>query len=300
MLAGGESGPAVVPGHPEDSLLISAVKHESFEMPPAGKLPDSSIEKLTTWVQLGAHWPGSDPSTPLRKRSSQEFTDEDRAWWAIQPFSDVALPTLPNQSWARNEIDLYILQEMQAQGLQPAPEADRVTLIRRLYFDLLGLPPRPEEIRAFVESTDPYAWEKLVDELLSRPQYGERWARHWLDLVRYADSDGYRIDHYRPSAWRYRDYVVDSLNADKPYSRFVQEQLAGDEMFPEDADAQTATGYLRHWIYEYNNRDVRGQWDIIVNEVTDTTGDVFLGLGLQCADVTTISSIRFSRRTTIV
>ena len=135
-------------------------------------------------------------------------------------------------------------------------------LARRLYFDLWGLPPSPAEIDEFVADKSSDAYERLVDRLLSSPHYGERWARHWLDLVRYADSDGYRIDDYRPHAWRYRDYVIASLNNDKPYDRFVQEQLAGDELFPAIRPPLTATGYLRHWIYEYNNRDVRGQWTV--------------------------------------
>ncbi|HEX3870036.1 MAG TPA: DUF1549 and DUF1553 domain-containing protein, partial [Pirellulales bacterium] len=163
------------------------------------------------------------------------------------------------------------------------PEASPRALVRRLYFDLWGLPPSPEDVEAFASDRSEDAYEKLVDRLLESPHYGERWARHWLDLVRYADSDGYRIDDYRPTAWRYRDYVIDSLNADKPYDRFVQEQLAGDELFPGVPEALVATGYLRHWIYEYNNRDVRGQWTVILNDITDTTADVFMGMGLQCA-----------------
>jgi hypothetical protein len=132
-----------------------------------------------------------------------------------------------------------------------------------------------------VSDASPDAYEKLIERLLSSRHYGERWARHWLDLVRYADSDGYRIDDYRPNAWRYRDYVVDALNSDKPYDRFVKEQLAGDELWPQEKEAIVATTFLRHWIYEYNNRDVKGQWTTILNDLTDTTGDLFLGLGVQ-------------------
>ena len=138
-------------------------------------------------------------------------------------------------------------------------------------------------MESFVHDPSPDAYEKLVDTLLASKQFGERWARHWLDLVRYADSDGYRLDEYRPQAWLYRDYVIRSFNNDKPYDRFIKEQIAGDEMFPKDPDALIATGYQRHWIYEYNQRDVRTQWNLIVDDITDTTGDVFLGLGFQCA-----------------
>ncbi|SFI28746.1 Planctomycete cytochrome C [Planctomicrobium piriforme] len=282
MLLGGESGPAIVPGKPDESLLMEAVRYESFEMPPAGKLDDKQIEILAKWIEIGAPWPG-DNGQMAKRTSGDQFSEEDRNWWAFQPIKKVDVPTCSKPDWCRNEIDQFIAAGLDAQQLTPAPEADRRTLIRRLYFDLTGLPPTPEEVQKFVDDAAPQAYEHLVDRLLASPDYGERWARHWLDLVRYADSDGYRIDHYRPQAWRYRDYVIQSLNDDKPYDRFVQEQLAGDELFPGDVQALTATGFLRHGIYEYNARDVRGQWDVILNEVTDVTGDVFFGLGFQCA-----------------
>src|SRR5262249_48358064 len=152
--------------------------------------------------------------------------------------------------------------------------------IRRAYFDVIGLPPRPVEMEAALNDKSPDWYEKLVDRLLNSPRYGERWARHWLDLVRYAESDGYRIDEDRPDAWGYRDYVIKSFNDDKPYDRFVQEQLAGDEIAPDNPEAQAATGFLRLWIYEYNQRDVRNQWSIILDDITDVTSDVFLGLGM--------------------
>ena len=167
--------------------------------------------------------------------------------------------------------------------LTPAPEADRQELVRRVYFDLHGLPPTKAQSDAFVQSTDPQAYEKLVDELLASPRYGERWAQHWLDLVRYAESDGYNADAYRPSAWPYRDYVIRSLNDDKPYDQFVREQIAGDEIAPDDPDVLIATAFLRHPMYEYNLRDVRGQWDVILTDMTDTTGELFLGLSMGCA-----------------
>ena len=283
ILTGGESGAAIVAGNSVDSLLLQAVRYESLEMPPGNKLPDESISVLEAWVRRGAPWPDAKAGAVAMKRAERGFSDEERAWWALQPVKLVAPPLDTNDHWSRNEIDRFIHAGLAKENLRPAAEADRATLIRRLSFDLIGLPPTPNEIADFVADADPAAYEKLVDRLLASPHYGERWARHWLDVVRYADSDGYRIDHYRPDAWRFRDYVIRSLNSDKPYDRFVQEQLAGDEMFPDNSDALIATGYLRHWIYEYNNRDVRGQWDIILNEITDTTSDVFLGVGLQCA-----------------
>lgn len=282
MLLGGESGPAIVPGEPENSLLMEAVRHESYEMPPSKKLRDDEIAILEKWIQDGAPWPGDDGKFAKRV-IGKEFTDEDRAWWSYQPVRQPEVPRIADHEWGRNEIDAFILEQQLKNQLTPAPEATRETLIRRLYFDLLGIPPTPEEVQQFVQNDDPYAYEHLVDELLERPEYGERWARHWLDLVRYADSDGYRADGYRPNAWRYRDYVIQSFNDDKPYDRFVQEQLAGDELFPGDPQALIATGYLRHGIYEYNSRDVRGQWNLILDELTDATADVFMGMGLQCA-----------------
>jgi len=223
------------------------------------------------------------PWSPLWAGRPREFTPEDRAWWAFQPVKDPPLPAVQNPNWPKSPVDHFILARLEKAGLSPAPEAPRAVLARRVYLDLTGLPPTPEEVEAFVSDSTPDAWAKLVDQLLASPHYGERQARLWLDLVRYADSDGYKADDFRPDAWRYRDYVIAAFNADKPYDRFLSEQLAGDELFPEDPQALVATGYLRHGIYEYNNRDVAGQWSVILNDITDTTADVFLGLGLQCA-----------------
>jgi len=281
-VAGGESGAAVVPGKPEESLLVDAINHGSFEMPPTGKLKDAEIDALTAWVKMGAPWPGGDEPPPAAVDRSA-VTDEDRAFWSFQPVADPPVPNVEHGGWARNPIDHFIFDRLRAEELGPAPEADRVALIRRITFDLTGLPPTPEEVAAFAADPDPLAYEKLVDRLLESPRYGERWARHWLDLVRYADSDGYRQDAYRPNAWRYRDYVIQSFNDDKPYDRFVLEQLAGDEIAPHDPDVVVATGFLRHWPYEYNQRDVVGQWTEILNDVTDVTGDVLLGMGVGCA-----------------
>ncbi len=298
--AGGESGSALDSDDPAASLLLEAVRYESYEMPPSGKLPGDQIAILERWVEMGAPWPGQAvdlESMPPKSPSGSKISDEDRKWWAFQPLSKPSVPDISaiqagtgplsaqaaTTHWKDNPIDAFILNAMSSQSLFPAPPADRVSIVRRLYFDLVGLPPTPEQVADFVNDDSAGAYERLVDQLLDSPQFGQRWARHWLDLVRYADSDGYRIDHYRPNAWRYRDYVIRSFNDDKPYDRFVQEQLAGDEMFPGDSDALIATGFLRHWIYEYNNRDAFGQWRTILEDVTDTTGDVFLGMGMQCA-----------------
>jgi hypothetical protein len=187
------------------------------------------------------------------------------------------------ESTPPHPVDRFLDARLAREGLTPAPEASRAALLRRATFALTGLPPSLAELRAFLEDSSPEAFEHVVDRLLSSPRYGERMDRVWMDLARYADSDGYRIDDYRPTAWRYRDYLIQAFNSNKPYDRFVQEQLAGDELFPEDPQALTATGFLQMGIYEYNNRDARGQWETMLNDLTDTTADVFLGLGLQCA-----------------
>lgn len=288
VAAGGESGPSLDQDDPPASLLLEAVRYESFEMPPSGQLDTKQIAILEQWVEMGTPWPGQavdSEAIAMKDAAQDKISQEDRQWWAIQP---LAVPPIPDVStappdWQNNPIDAFIFAAMRDQRLAPAPQEDRVKLARRLFFDLVGMPPTAEQMEAFLADQSPGAYERLVDQLLNSPQYGERWARHWLDLVRYADSDGYRIDHYRPNAWRYRQWVIDSLNADKPYDRFVQEQIAGDELFPDDPQALVATGYLRHWIYEYNNRDAIGQWQTIIEDVTDTTGDVFLGIGMQCA-----------------
>ena len=211
-----------------------------------------------------------------------EFTQADREWWAFQPVHPVALPS-DGGGWALNGIDRFIARKLVANGLTPAPAADRRTLIRRVCFDLTGLPPTPRQIATFLDDDSSDAYDKLVDRLLDSPRHGEAQASFWLDLVRYADSDGYNADHYRPEAWRYRDYVIRSFNIDKPYDRFVREQLAGDEIDPGNRDALIATMFLRHWIYEYNQRDVETQWREILADITNVTGDALLGMGLRCA-----------------
>lgn len=233
-----------------------------------------------TLLSLAAAVP---PLTPVARAARGQVTSEDRAWWSFQPLKDAAPPEVRDAAWANSPLDRFVFAALEKAGLTPAMEAPKATLVRRLYFDLLGLPPSKEEVEAYVSDSLPDAWERLVDKVLDSPRYGERQARLWLDLVRYAESDGYKADAFRPDAWRYRDYVISAFNSDKPYNRFISEQLAGDELFPEDPQALIATGYLRHWIYEYNNRDVVGQWNVILNDITDTTADVFMGLGLQCA-----------------
>ncbi len=220
------------------------------------------------------------------KNAVHEFTDQDRQWWAIQPLNDPNIPKISNFSALRNPIDNFVFKKLNEADFDKAQEADPYELVRRAYFDLHGLPPSPAQVAEFIKKSDvdfESAYSALIDTLLASPRYGERWAQHWLDVVRYAETDGYRADDYRPDAWRYRDYVINSLNDDKPYDQFVREQLAGDEIDPNDPDTIIGTAFLRHGIYEWNQRNSQMHWELIVNEMTNVTGEVFLGLGIGCA-----------------
>jgi hypothetical protein len=190
---------------------------------------------------------------------------------------------MQNSQWARNPIDQFVLARLEKAGLTPAPQASREALIRRAYLDLIGLPPSPKDVDAFLADRSSDAFEKVVDRLLESPQYGERWARHWLDLARFAESEGFKADETRPNAWRYRDYVIESLNSDKPFDRFVREQIAGDELWPDDPNAHVATYFLRGYPDESNARELFQRRQELLNDITDTTGAVFLGLTMGCA-----------------
>ena len=207
----------------------------------------------------------------------------ESAFWCFQPVRDPPVPQVDDRGWSLTNVDRFVFRRLSAEGLEPASPADRATLMRRVYFDLVGLPPSPDEIEAFLDNDSSTAYEELIDRLLASERYGERWAGHWLDLVRYADSDGFKKDRYRPEAYQYRDYVIHSFNIDKPYNLFVAEQLAGDEIAPGDVDALTATMFLRHGIYEYNQPDVERQWQDFLEDITEVTGDVFLAMGMECA-----------------
>jgi Protein of unknown function (DUF1553)/Protein of unknown function (DUF1549)/Planctomycete cytochrome C len=280
ILAGGESGPSVVAGEAAESLLVDAIKYESFEMPPAGQLSEKEIAHFEKWIATGAVWP---ENVELLREALGLIAPEDREWWAFQPLAKPDIPDIEKDEWSRNEIDRFVHARLAEQEMSPAPQADRATLVRRLYFDLFGLPPKPEQIDEFVNNTSPDTWEQLVDHLLNDQRYGEHWARYWLDIVRFAESDGWNQDAFRPHLWRYRDYVVNSFNSDKPYPEFVRQQLAGDEIQEDNPEHLAAVGFLRLGIYEYNQRDARGHWDDIMNEMTDVAGDVFLGMGMACS-----------------
>src|SRR4051812_35258588 len=208
------------------------------------------------------------------------FTDKDRQHWAFQPVNH---PQVPPAKERTNPIDAFVDAKLKGKKLSRNALADRRTWLRRASLDLLGLPPTREEVEAFLKDEGADAYGAAVDRLLASPRYGERWARHWLDLARYAESEGFKADETRPNAWRYRDYVISSFNDDKPYDRFVQEQIAGDEMWPESAEAKVATGFNRHYPDESNARNLMQRRQEILNDITDTVGAVFTGLTYGCA-----------------
>ncbi len=211
------------------------------------------------------------------------FTPAQRSWWALQPVTASAPPSVKNRAWVKTPIDAFVLAQLEAKNLKPNPGADRITLVRRATIDITGLPPTPEEIQQFEKDTSPRAWEKVVDRLLATPGYGERWGRHWLDVARYADSDGFKADATRPNIWRYRDYVITAFNDDKPYDRFVKEQIAGDELYPGDPEALVAMGFNRQWIDETNAAGLLTRRQETLDDITNTTGSAFLGLTVGCA-----------------
>ncbi|HLX61981.1 MAG TPA: DUF1553 domain-containing protein [Planctomycetota bacterium] len=284
---GGDTKPAIVPGAPEKSLLITAVERTDpdLSMPPKeDQLSEPDRVALAQWIRMGAPWPESVTIVaPPPVKKHKLLTDADREFWSYQPVKNPAVPQVKDAGWSKNEIDRFIFEKLAAINLTPAPEADRRTLIRRATMDLHGIPPTPDDVDAFVHDPSPNAYEKLIDRLLDSPRYGERYARHWLDLVRYAESDGYKQDSFRPNAWPYRDYVVRSINGDKPYDRFITEQLAGDELNPDDPDVFIGTAFYRLACYEYNQRDLPKAWADYLNDITDVTGDVFIGTSMSCA-----------------
>ena len=223
------------------------------------------------------------PLVQAEPAHSGSFSAEQRAYWALQPIERPSTPAISEIAWARNPVDSFVLAKLSRESLAPSPQAGRVALVRRVFFDLTGLPPSPAEVSAFVTDESPDAYERLVERLLASPHYGERWGRHWLDLARYAESGGFEQDITRPNAWRYRDYVSDAFNADKPYDRFVQEQIAGDELWPESPAARTATAFNRHYAEEPNQKDLLLARQETLHDITSVVGSTFLGLTFNCA-----------------
>ncbi|MBX3415142.1 MAG: PSD1 domain-containing protein [Pirellulales bacterium] len=285
ILKGGDSGPAVSLDSPHESLLLEAVNYTGFEMPPSGKLGDEQIAVLTKWIDLGLPW-GSERELAPRSTDDDHgppaVDETSKAFWSFQPVERPATPEIVDP-WVRTPIDAFVLAKLQQAGLRPAPVADKAALLRRAYYDLIGLPPSPEQVEAFLADPAPDAFERVVDELLESPHYGERWGRHWLDLVRYAETNSYERDGPKPFVWRYRDYVIQSLNNDKPYDQFLTEQLAGDELDTITRDSLIATGYYRLGIWQDEPVDPEQELFEDLDDLVRTTGEVFLGLTIGCA-----------------
>jgi len=294
LLKGGRRGPALVPGKAEQSLLYLAAAHQGeLKMPPGSSspLPPDELMTLKKWIEEGAEWP---EETAHAKRA------EETTWWSLRKLRRPPVPSAKNQAGQANPIDVFVLAKLEEKRLTPAPKADKRTLLRRAYYDLIGLPPSPEQLEQFLKDSSPDAYEKVIDALLDSPQYGERWGRHWLDVVRYADSAGFEGDVFYPNAWRYRDYVIKSFNEDKPYDRFIQEQIAGDELWPDNLDLQgfydvpleklehlearigTSLYTLGQEIQESHLDATKLRYERLTDAV-DTTGSAFLGLTFGCA-----------------
>jgi Protein of unknown function (DUF1553)/Protein of unknown function (DUF1549)/Planctomycete cytochrome C len=303
FLSGGWHGPVVVAGKPDQSRLYRRVARlEKTYMPmgisggPGEPLPAPELALIKEWIEGGAEWPEDQQSLAaeqarqtrlkdLRKLEDRPVTEEERRWWSFVKPVRRPVPTVKNPARVKNPIDAFVLAGLEAKGLIPAPRASRRTLIRRVYLDLIGMPPRPDEVETFEKDPAPDAYEKLINRLLDSERYGERWARHWLDVARFADSDGYEYDRIRPNAWRYRDYVIRAFNQDKPYDRFILEQLAGDELPDRSHDSLVALGFCR-------NGPFIGDMVLMQNEMTrqdelddivSTTSAAFLGVTMGCA-----------------
>jgi hypothetical protein len=290
ILKGGKRGAAIVPGNADASLLYQAVAGKGeLKMPPGKQpLPPTDVEILRQWIQNGAHW------------DQQAHAKQEPSWWSFRKPRSPAVPTVKDPAWVQNPIDAFIRGKLEEKGLKPAPPADKLTLVRRVYFDVTGLPPTPKQIDEFLSDASPDAYTQLVDKLLASPPYGEAWGRHWLDVVRYAESGGFETDIFFPNAWRYRDYVIKAFNEDKPYDRFVQEQIAGDELWPDTLELEGSYYIPEKKLQHLEARIGTGMYTLapVLHEsaldgsfirserlvdAVDVTSAAFLGLTIGCA-----------------
>jgi mono/diheme cytochrome c family protein len=288
LLKGGDSGPAIVAGDPEKSLLMTAVRQtdKDLKMPPEGKLTAAQIDDLAAWIKAGAADPRVAATTDLASRPKAGMSlEEGRQFWSFQPVKGPPVPAVNDAAWPKTAVDNFILARIEQAGISPAPAADKRTLLRRVTVDLTGLPPTPEEMAAFVADDSSQAWERVIDRLLASPRYGERWGRHWLDVVRYADTCGNASDYPVPQAHKYRDWVIAAFNRDLPYDQFLREQLAGD-LLGCDTEQQrferiTATGYLA--IARRFGGDRMGEHHLTLEDTIDNVGRAMLGSSIACA-----------------
>lgn len=293
-LSGGDNGPAVVPGKLDESLLIEAIRYQNkdTEMPPKGKLPDHVIADFEAWVKMGAPDPReslvADAAKAAAEWKKKEIDlDEGRKFWAFQTPVKTEPPAVKNTAWPKSDIDRYVLAKLEDKALQPVADAHRLDLLRRVTFDLTGLPPSPDAIQAYIKDTTPDAFARVVDNLLASERFGEYWGRHWLDVARYAESSGKDVNVPYPFAWRYRDWVIDALNANMPYDEFIRQQIAGDLLPYKDVTDQSrkivATGFLAIGSKPHNERNPRQFALEVADEQIDTLSQAFLGITVACA-----------------
>ena len=288
LLQGGDSGPAVDLKNFAKSRLVVAISYEDedLQMPPKQKLETAQIAVLRKWVEMGAPWPGGGADAvgaSLPGHGEAKPKVDPAKHWSFQPMARPAVPEVRDRVWVKNPIDAFILHKLQANGLAPATPAQKIALLRRAYFDLIGLPPKPAEVEAFLADPSPNAFEKVIDRLLASPQYGEKWGRHWLDVVRFAETNSFERDAVKPNAWRYRDYVIESFNADKPYDQFLREQLAGDELDEVTPESVIATGFYRLGAWDDEPTDkLQARYDEL-DDIVTTVGQGMLGLTMNCA-----------------
>ena len=293
MVDGGDRGPAIIPGEAKNSLLMHAVNHTEvdLQMPEGDKLGAHEIANLAKWIDEGAIWPGQRAERTTGEASEGAlFTAEERSFWAFQDPQKASLPGVQHSDWIQSPIDAFVLQQLEAANLEPAPPATKRHLLRRVYIDLIGLPPRPEQVAAFLADTSPGAWERVIDELLASPQYGERWGRHWLDVARYADSNGLDENWAFEHIYQYRDWVIDAFNQDLPYDDFVRQQIAGDLIEQQPSETQQdyiqrviATGFLSVGPKMIADDDPKKKKMDIVDEQLNTVSQTFMALTVGCA-----------------
>ncbi len=278
ILVGGNYGPAVTLEKPDESFILDMVGYgkETAQMPPDGKLDDSILQVFYEWIKLGLPFPS-------QRIENQSIIHSTNNYWAYKPLERPKIPKVKNNDWVKNPIDAFILSRLESHGFSPAPPTNKHSLIRRIYYDLTGLPPSPDAIAAFVNNNEPDSYVKLIDKLLRSPRYGEKWGRHWFDLVRYAETNGYERDSDKPYVWRYRDYVIKAFNTDKPYNIFIKEQLAGDELDTVTTDTIIATGFHRLGVWDDEPADRKlAKYDYL-DDIVSTTGQVMLGMTIGCA-----------------
>lgn len=289
LMKGGAHGAAYNEADPAKSIILEAISYENedLQMPPRGKLADDERAKIAKWLEMGAPWTPEDADVLVEIHDPlagvTEVNDKTKAHWSYKPMERPEPPKVSDPAWAANPVDAFVRAKIDEKGLQPVGEASKAALLRRLSYDLTGLPPSLEEIREFEADASPEAWSKQVDRLLAKPQYGEKWARHWLDIVRYAESNGFERDNEKPFVWRYRDYVIRSFNQDKPYDRFVAEQIAGDELADKTADSQVATGMLRLMAWDDEPADRKQHFYDVMDDNVRTVTEGFLAMTAGCA-----------------